>query len=67
MQRMKLIPGQEPKEIYIILRVFNLGLDSMGMKIYVDPAGGRSFPAELVFEAESYTVTPYKNPFGTSG
>lgn len=41
-------------EVYVILRVFNLGKKDMGMCVYVDPYGSK----ELKFTAESYSVVP---------
>lgn len=57
MQRMTLTPGQSAAEVYIIFRVFNLGKEGLNLKVYVDPEayGQRN---ELVFEPQSWTVTP---------
>lgn len=55
MRLMALRPGST--EIYIILRVFNLGQKNMGMHIYVDPAKLK-IDKDLIFEADRYTVTP---------
>ncbi|KAK4695759.1 hypothetical protein P7C71_g2041, partial [Lecanoromycetidae sp. Uapishka_2] len=57
MQRMALSPNRQSTEVYIILRVFNLGQENMGMRLYVDPANLER-NGELIFEAESYTVKP---------
>ena len=54
MHRMALSPDYLSTEVYIILRVFNLGQENMGMRVYVDPARN----GELVFEADSFTVKP---------
>ena len=43
-------------EVYVILRVFNLGRRDMDMRIYVDPATMRR-EKKLIFQAESYSVS----------
>ncbi|KAK8133494.1 hypothetical protein PG984_005506 [Apiospora sp. TS-2023a] len=43
--------------IYVIFRVFNLGQDNMGLKIYLDPEALRVSEA-LKFTAESWSVVP---------
>ena len=48
---------QAATEVYIILRVFNLDNDGIGMRLYVDPAGMEE-RSELVFTSESYSVVP---------
>jgi hypothetical protein len=53
-------PGRESGEtsyarVYVIFRVYNLGQESIGVKILVDPWGMRQ---KLVFEAENYSVKP---------
>ena len=57
MHEMTLQPGIPVRNIYVILRVFNLGQDDMGMRIYVDPAAMER-NGELEFQAETYTVVP---------
>lgn len=57
---MKLYEDRPATEVYIILRVFNLGKSNMGMRLYVDPAT-MADSGELIFEAESYTVAPAPN------
>lgn len=42
--------------IYIIFRVFNIGTDSVGMKVYVDPERMRR--RHLVFTAETWSIVP---------
>jgi hypothetical protein len=37
MERMKVVEGQRPKDIYVIFRVFDLMTDRRDMHIYVDP------------------------------
>ena len=66
MQRMVLTPGQRAAEVYIILRVFNLGQGRIGMRLYVDPETMRR-NGELQFAAEQYTVIPSTSRFGSSG
>ncbi|KAE8338025.1 hypothetical protein BDV24DRAFT_177138 [Aspergillus arachidicola] len=43
--------------IYIIFRVFNIGTDSVGMKVYVDPERMRR-RRHLVFTAETWSIVP---------
>lgn len=43
--------------IYVIFRVYNLGQDNMGLKIYLDPEALRVSDA-LKFTAESWSVVP---------
>ncbi|KAK8076963.1 hypothetical protein PG996_003133 [Apiospora saccharicola] len=43
--------------IYVIFRVYNLGQDNMGLKIYLDPEALRVSEA-LKFTAESWSVVP---------
>lgn len=57
MRRMALDPTKPATEIYIILRVFNLGQDNIGMRLYVDPATMKR-NGQLKFDAASYIVTP---------
>ncbi|KAL5334193.1 hypothetical protein BJX70DRAFT_378796 [Aspergillus crustosus] len=46
-----------PTEVYLICRVYDLGLESMGMKIFVDPYVMEG-AGELRFTADTWTVTP---------
>ena len=46
-----------PNEIYIILRIFNIGQERIGIHIYVDPESMR-IRSELEFTAEKYFVVP---------
>ena len=50
-------PGyaEDIKAVYVILRVFNLGKESMGVKVFVDPESMR-LAGELDFEAETWRV-----------
>lgn len=41
------------KEVYMIFRVFNLGIQDIGLRIY-------SNPRELKFVEESFSATPYQ-------
>jgi hypothetical protein len=43
--------------IYALFRVFNLGKESMGLKIFIDPEQQRS-RGVLRFTADKYTITP---------
>jgi hypothetical protein len=44
-------------KVYLIARVFNLGLEGMGLKLYLDPAKHRS-EGNLIFRSDKYEVTP---------
>ncbi len=57
MKHMALTSETAATEIYIILRVFNLGQDSIGMRLYVDPMTMKR-EGQLLFEPSSYIVTP---------
>ena len=37
MQQQCLIPGTHPREIYVIVRVFDLAKGQIGVKVVVDP------------------------------
>jgi hypothetical protein len=43
--------------IYVIFRVYNIGQDSVGLKVLVDPEGMRS-RQELAFTPEKWSVVP---------
>ncbi|KAF7179749.1 hypothetical protein CNMCM7691_008799 [Aspergillus felis] len=43
--------------VYVIFRVYNLGRDSVGMKVYVNP-GLMEVRGELVFVTETWSVVP---------
>lgn len=43
--------------VYMIFRVFNLGQDTVGLKVLVDPEGLR-LRRELAFTAEKWSVVP---------
>jgi hypothetical protein len=53
------------QRIYVIIRVFNLGKDNMGMRIYVDPEAMRR-TGQLEFTAESWSVIPGKSETGNA-
>jgi hypothetical protein len=44
-------------KIYALFRVFNLGQQNMGLKIYIDPEEQRRLGI-LRFAADQYVVTP---------
>ncbi len=53
--------GRENQEaIYVIFRVYDLGQDRMGLKIYMDPETLRS-KGFLSFREDTWSVTP-SNP-----
>ena len=43
--------------VYIIFRLFNLGKDDMGLRLYVDPAQHEA-NGSLLFTATEWTVVP---------
>ena len=43
--------------VYLIARVFNLGLAGMGLKLYMDPANLRR-KGKVVFRTDQYEVFP---------
>jgi len=47
--------NRRKKNVYIIFRVFNLGSDSIGLKLLVDPESMRQ-REELAFTAETWSV-----------
>jgi hypothetical protein len=48
---------QPPTEVYLICRVYNLGRESMGMKMFVDPYVMEG-TGELRFTPDTWTCTP---------
>jgi hypothetical protein len=57
MGQMTLIDGQAAIQVYMIMRVFDLGQDEIGLRIYLDPETLRR-KNSLRFTAESYCVEP---------
>ena len=57
MRQMVLIDGQAAIQVYMILRVYDLGQDEIGLRIYLDPETLRRNNS-LKFMAESYCVQP---------
>jgi len=54
----KILPEQGAADaVYLIVRVFNLGLTGMGLKLYIDPANLRR-KGKLVFRSDQYEVLP---------
>jgi hypothetical protein len=49
--------NQSAAEVYLVARVFSVGLAGMGLKLYVDPAKLER-ERKLLFKADGYTVTP---------
>lgn len=58
---MALDPKNPATEVYVILRVYNLGRRDMDMRIYVDPATMKR-EEKLTFQAESYSVSVGPGP-----
>jgi hypothetical protein len=57
MGQMALTDGLPALPVYMILRVFDLGQDEIGLRIYLDPETLRR-KNSLRFTAESYCVEP---------
>ena len=58
MQEMRIKPTEQTEsEIYVIFRVYYLGSEGMGLKIYVDLASLQQ-EGRLIFSPESYSVYP---------
>ncbi len=57
MERTRLTEGKVSTEVYIILRGFNLGKDTINMHLYVDPKGIEHVGG-FIFTPESYPVVP---------
>ena len=55
MRAMRLDPTKASADIYVILRVFNLTSEKIGMRILVDP-GTMEQEGKLNVEADQYTV-----------
>ncbi len=49
--------NENQSAVYALFRVFGLGRNSMGLKIYIDPAEQRRL-GKLAFTSEEYFVTP---------
>ena len=58
---MALDPKNRTTEVYVILRVYNLGRRDMDMRIYVDPATMKR-ERKLEFQAESFSVSVGRGP-----
>lgn len=57
MQVMALLPQRAMPNIYLICRVYNLGQDNIGFRIYIDPYT-MHIKGELEFTPDAYAVTP---------
>lgn len=57
MQDMALVDGQISQKIYVIFRVYDLGKESLNVKIYVDPEAYRR-GGSLEFTQHTWTVRP---------
>jgi hypothetical protein len=58
--RDNILDGENTHTIYVIFRVYNLGRDNMGLKIYLDPAT-LSDSGALQFTAEGWSAVPGRN------
>lgn len=56
MEKMALVKQNPVTEVYVILRVYNLGRRNMAIQYYVDPWAW-IMKGDLEIEAEPYTVT----------
>jgi hypothetical protein len=59
MEESKMVPHVQAKQIYVLCRVFNLGKEDIGMRIYVDPWSMKQ-DEELKFTETNYSVVPGK-------
>lgn len=57
MQEMALREGRVSNKIYLVCRVYNLGRDSLSVKLYVDPEAHRR-QGSLAFASHTWTVMP---------
>jgi hypothetical protein len=57
MQEMALQEGQVSNKIYVVFRVYNLGRESLNVKVYVDPEAHHR-QGSLEFAQHTWTVTP---------
>lgn len=57
MQRMALMPGTPAAEVYVLVRVFNLEREDVGLRVYVDPDRYRLAGA-LAFSVDTWIVKP---------
>jgi hypothetical protein len=57
MQERALVEVQVSNKIYVIFRVYDLGRDSLNVKIYVDPEAHRR-GLSLEFTQHTWTVAP---------
>ena len=49
--------GGNKETVYAVFRVYNLGQENMGLRIYVDPEESRQC-SELDFAPETWSVVP---------
>ncbi|CAG8949950.1 hypothetical protein HYFRA_00004281 [Hymenoscyphus fraxineus] len=57
MQEMELQGGNATNRIYVVFRVYNLGRDTLNVKVYVDPEAHRR-QGTLAFAQQTWTVVP---------
>lgn len=63
---MRLDPAKVGQDIYVILRVYNLASDNIGMRLLVDPATLEQ-EKQLTIEADTFTVLQKEAPATTVG
>ena len=62
MKKARLVPGSVTSDIYVLMRVYNLGQpDELGLRVYVDPYSAKK-RGELVFHSDKYAVSPGRMP-----
>ncbi|KAK0653491.1 hypothetical protein DIS24_g5934 [Lasiodiplodia hormozganensis] len=57
MQRMALTPGTPAAEVYVLVRVFNLEREDVGLRVYVDPERHKR-AGVLAFNVDTWIVKP---------
>lgn len=55
MRRLALQPGTPAAQIYVLIRVFNLEQENIGLRVYVDPEKHRR-DGTLQFGVDTWTV-----------
>lgn len=55
---------EDRSAIYIILRVFSLSSDNIGLRVYVDPIQLRN-EQTLVFTTQTWSITPGREAIGS--
>ena len=62
MKQTRLKPGTVTPDIYVLIRVYNLGQpDELGFRVFVDPYSAKK-RGELLFRADKYVVSLGRMP-----